>query len=63
MLSDVAVHDCPAAIRLIQRGEPAKRLVGDKAYDNAELWEWLDGRGTRTVIPNRSNRNQRFNFS
>jgi IS5 family transposase len=30
-------------------------MLGDKAYDSAELREELDERGTRPVIPNRSN--------
>jgi transposase len=38
-------------------------MLGDKAYDNAELREALDERGTKPVIPNRSNRKQPFGFS
>jgi IS5 family transposase len=38
-------------------------LVGDKAYDSAELREELDERGTKPVIPNRSNRKQPFSFN
>ena len=38
-------------------------MLGDKAYDSAELREELDQRGTRPVIPNRSNRKQPFHFS
>jgi len=49
-------HDCPVAERLIRRVKPSKRMLGDKAYDSAELREKLDERGTRPVIPNRSNR-------
>ena len=56
-------HDCPVAERLIDRVEAAKRLLGDKAYDSAELREELDKRGTRPVIPNRSNRKQPYSFS
>ena len=33
-------------------------MLGDKAYDSAELREELDERGTKPVIPNRSNRKQ-----
>jgi hypothetical protein len=33
-------------------------MLGDKAYDSAELCEELDEQGTKPVIPNRSNRNQ-----
>ena len=35
---------------------PSKHMLGDKAYDSAELRDELDERGTRPVIPNRSNR-------
>jgi len=38
-------------------------MLGDKAYDSAELREELDERGTRSVIANRSNRKQPFRFS
>jgi transposase len=38
-------------------------MVGDKAYDSAELREELDERGTKPVIPNRSNRKQPFSFN
>ena len=40
--------------------KPAKRMLGDKAYDSAELRDELDERGTKPVIPNRSNRKQPF---
>jgi IS5 family transposase len=52
-------HDCPIAERLIRRVKPPKRMLGDKAYDSAELREELDERGTKPVIPNRSNRKRR----
>jgi putative transposase len=38
-------------------------MLGDKAYDSAELREQLDRHGTRPVIPNRSNRKQPFSFN
>jgi transposase len=38
-------------------------MLGDKAYDSAELREELDEQGTKSVIPNRSNRKQPFTFS
>jgi transposase len=62
-LTDGSVHDCPVARPLISSGKVAKRLLGDKAYDSAELRLWLRGRGTKCVIPNRSNRKQPFSFS
>jgi transposase len=37
-------------------------MLGDKAYDSAELRDELDGQGTKPVIPNRSNRKQPFGF-
>ena len=49
--------------RLIRRVKRAKRMLGDKAYDSAELREELDERGTKPVIPNRCNRKQPFSFS
>jgi putative transposase len=56
-------HDCPVAERLICRVKPPDQMLGDKAYDSAELREELDQRGTKPVIPNRSNRKQPFSFS
>jgi transposase len=56
-------HDCPVAQRLISRVKPSKRMLGDKAYDSAELREELDKWGTKPVIPNRCNRKQPFRFS
>ena len=56
-------HDCPVAERLIRRVTPAKRMLGDKAYDSAELRDGLDKRGTKPVIPNRCNRKKPFSFS
>ena len=37
-------------------------MLGDKAYDSADLRHWLKRRGTRAVIPNRANRKQPFGF-
>ena len=61
-MSGGQAHDCPPAQHLIRRTKPAKKLLGDKAYDSAELRRWLNERGTRAVIPNRSNRKQFFRF-
>ena len=38
-------------------------MLGDKAYDSAELREDLYERGTKPVIPNRCNRKQPFSFN
>jgi IS5 family transposase len=43
--------------------KPPDRMLGDKAYDSAELREELDQRGTKPIIPNRCNRKQPFAFS
>ena len=56
-------HDCPIAERLIRWVKPSKHMLGDKAYDSAELRDELHERGTQPVIPNRSNRKQPFRFS
>ena len=56
-------HDCPVAERLIRRVKSPERMLGDRAYDSAELREELNERGTKPVIPNRCNRKQPFSFS
>ena len=38
-------------------------MLGDAAYCKGELREQLDERGTKPVIPNRSNRKQPFTFN
>jgi transposase len=43
--------------------KPAKRMLGDKAYDSADLRQELAEQGTKPVIPNRSNRKQPFSFN
>lgn len=63
LLTGGEAHDCPVAERLINRVEPAERLLGDKAYDSNELREELDERGTKPVIPYRSHTTRRFSFS
>jgi transposase len=60
LLTGGEAHDCPVAERLIRRVKPSKRMLGDKAYDSAELREDLHERGTKPVIPNRCNREQPF---
>jgi hypothetical protein len=37
-------------------------MLGDRAYDSAELRQWLSERGTKPVVPNKSNRKQAFSF-
>jgi transposase len=62
LLTGGQAHDCPPAQRLIRRSKIAKKLLGDKAYDSEELRVWLAARGTKAVVPNRSNRKQPFSF-
>ncbi len=62
LLSGGEAHNCPPAQRLIRRTRAATKLLGDKAYDSAELRQWLKERGTKPVVPNRSNRKQPFSF-
>jgi transposase len=62
LLTGGEAHDCPPAKRLIRRAKAAKKLLGDKAYDSADLRQWLKERGSRPVIPNKSNRKQPFSF-
>ena len=63
LLTGGEAHGCPIAERLIRRVKPSKHMLGDKAYDSAELRNRLHERGTKSVIPNRSNRKQPFRFS
>lgn len=63
LLTGGEAHDCPLAERLIRRVKSPERLLGDKAYDSAELREQLGERGTKPVIPNRCNRKQPFSFN
>ena len=62
LLTGGQAHDCPPSQRLIRRSKVAKKLLGDKAYDSEELRLWLNARGTKAVVPNRSNRKQPFGF-
>jgi transposase len=62
LLTGAQAHDCPPAQRLIRRTKAARKILGDKAYDSAPLRQWLKDRGTRAVVPNKSNRKQPFSF-
>jgi len=62
LLTGGEAHDCPPAKRLIRRARPARKRLGDKAYDSAELRRWLKLRGSKVVIPNKANRKQPFSF-
>ena len=41
----------------------SKCMLGDTAYDSANLREELDEHGTKPVIPNHCNRRQPFTFN
>jgi transposase len=62
LLTGGEAHDCPPAKRLIRRTRAARKFLGDKAYDSAELRHWLKQRGSKAVIPNKANRKQPFRF-
>ncbi len=47
---------------MIETTKPAKKLLADKAYDSAELRKSLKKRGTKPIIPNKSNRKKPFTF-
>ena len=63
LLTGGEAHDCTVAERLINRTKAAKELLGDKAYDSAEIREHLADRGIKAVIPNRSNRKKPYSFN
>ncbi len=63
LLTRGQAHDCPVAKRLIRRSDAAEELLGDRAYDSADLRQWLEDRGTTPVIPNKINRTQAFDFN
>ena len=63
MLTGGDAHDCPAGAELIRQTKPGRALLGDKAYDSADLRKSLKKRGTQAIIPNKSNRKRKFAFS
>ena len=63
MLTGGEAHDCPVGAELVLQNKPGKTLLGDKAYDSAELRASLKERGTNAVIPNKCNRKRKFKFS
>ena len=59
LLTGGEAHDCPVVERLIRRTKPSKRMLGDKAYDSAELRDGgtLGGRwATQLGVPPRIRR-------
>jgi len=51
LLTAGEAHDCPIANRLIRRVKSPARLLGDKAYDSAELREEFDHAGPSQSFP------------
>ena len=51
LLTGGEAHDRPVADRGIRRVKPSKHLLGDKAYDSAELRCELDERGSKRRRP------------
>ena len=62
VLTGGEAHDCPIGAALIEETQPAELMLADKGYDSAELRQHLKDQGTKTVIPNRSNRKKKFRF-
>jgi len=63
LLTGGEAHDCPVAERLIRKAKQSRHMLGDKAYDSAELRDRLHERGTKPVILNRSNRKKSYCFN
>jgi transposase len=55
-------HDSIPARAMLSMLPADLRVIADAAYDSAELREWLAGRGSRIVIPNRKNRKKPYAF-
>jgi transposase len=55
-------HDSIPARAMLSMLPADLRVIADTAYDSAELREWLAGRGSRIVIPNRKNRKEPYAF-
>lgn len=62
LLTPGNVHDSKVAQQCIEAMPPSAELVADKGYDSAELREWLEARGTKVVIPPRSNRKVQYAY-
>lgn len=56
LLTPGNAHDMRVARQCIAAMPPSAELVGDKGYDSDDLRGWLAGRGTKAVIPPKSNR-------
>jgi hypothetical protein len=60
MALQVALFDLNISCQrsLIRRTKAVRKMLGDRAYDIAELRQWLSERGSKPVVPNKSNRKQ-----
>ena len=52
--------DHKAARPCLEALPPSKYMIADKGYDSTALREWLEGRGTKPVIPPRVNRKVQY---
>ena len=62
LLTGGNVADITGAAQLLAATEPSEELIADKAYDADHLRGFLQARGTMVVIPNKSNRVNRYPF-
>ena len=62
LLTGGNVADIKGAAPLLASVGPSKHTIADKGYDADGLRSFLDARGTKPVIPNKSNRKHRFPF-
>ncbi len=62
LLTGGNVADITGATQLLAATEPSAELIADKAYDADHLRAFLQARGTLVVIPNKSNRVNRYPF-
>ena len=56
------VSDVTSATELLDQRPPAKAIIADKGYDADRLRSALRAKGTRPVIPGRSNRKKRIHY-
>jgi len=54
--------DHKAARPCLEALPPSKYMIADKGYDSIALREWLEGRGTKPVIPPRVNRKVQYSY-
>jgi len=54
--------DHKAARPCLEALPPSKYMIADKGYDSTALREWLEGRGTKPVIPPRVNRKVQYSY-